>query len=62
VVLVLMKAKLDRRIDSWLLADDFFFAGGRHWMTYSPERDDLGPDEGNRREVRFPSYLMFGAQ
>src|SRR4029077_1859125 len=35
------KAKLGRRIDSWLRADDYFFIGASRWMTYSPEPDDL---------------------
>src|SRR4029077_8380539 len=30
------KAKLGRRIDSWLRADDYFFTGGSRLMTYSP--------------------------
>jgi hypothetical protein len=28
-------------IDSWLQADDCFFAACSKWMTYSPGRDDL---------------------
>src|SRR5437879_12111020 len=34
--------KLRWPIDSWLRTDDYFFAGGPGWMTYSPNRDDLG--------------------
>jgi hypothetical protein len=33
--------KLRWPIDSWLPTDDYFFAGGSKWMTYSPDRDDL---------------------
>jgi len=35
-------SKLGWPIDSWLLTDDYFFARGFEWMTYSPDRDDLG--------------------
>src|SRR4029077_6673746 len=34
-------AKLGGRIDSWLLTDDCFLAGGTQPMTYSPDSDDL---------------------
>ena len=37
-----MQAKLGWPIDSRLLTDDYFFAGGSSWMTYSRDRDDLG--------------------
>src|SRR5260370_35803723 len=55
-----MRRKLRWPIDSWLRTDDYFFAGGSEWMTYSPDRDDLRQFQP-RRSLGLLHELLHGS-